>query len=230
MEKRNKITLHQLFWYFIFFSIAGLIIETLYCFITTGNIESRKGLIWGAFCPVYGVGAVVLIIFLNKYQDNYWKLFIYGELLGAVTEYILSYILEAIYGIRFWDYSYLSYNLNGRICAAYSIYWGFLAILLMKLIKPVLDKLIAKITGKYQKQIDLGIFLFLCIDALVTVWAIHSFETRIIANYYDEEITLNSLEQSKFFCDEQMLTTFPNLRVVLRNGEQVFIKDIITQK
>ena len=100
----------------------------------------------------------------------------------------------------------------------------------MKLIKPVLDKLIAKITGKYQKQIDLGIFLFLCIDALVTVWAIHSFETRIIANYYDEEITLNSLEQSKFFCDEQMLTTFPNLRVVLRNGEQVFIKDIITQK
>lgn len=65
MEKRNKITLHQLFWYFIFFSIAGLIIETLYCFITTGNIESRKGLIWGPFCPVYGVGAVVLICFFK---------------------------------------------------------------------------------------------------------------------------------------------------------------------
>lgn len=70
MEKEKKLDFHQLFWYFIIFSVAGLIIETLFCYITTGNIESRKGLIYGPVCPIYGVGAVILICFLNRVKDN----------------------------------------------------------------------------------------------------------------------------------------------------------------
>ncbi|HBC85250.1 MAG TPA: hypothetical protein DCZ30_07690, partial [Clostridiales bacterium] len=63
MEDKEKVSIHQLFWYFIIFSIIGLFIETMYCYITTGVLESRKGLIWGPFCPVYGVGASLLFIF-----------------------------------------------------------------------------------------------------------------------------------------------------------------------
>lgn len=55
MDKKGNITLRQAFWYFVIFSIVGLFIETLYCYITTGVLESRKGLILGPFCPVYGV-------------------------------------------------------------------------------------------------------------------------------------------------------------------------------
>lgn len=65
MEKENRLTIHQIFWYLVIFSIIGLIIETIYGYATTGILESRKGLIWGPFCPVYGVGAVVLILLLN---------------------------------------------------------------------------------------------------------------------------------------------------------------------
>ncbi len=54
-NSKEKITFHQILWYFIFFSIAGLIIETLFCYFTTGVLESRKGLILGPFCPIYGV-------------------------------------------------------------------------------------------------------------------------------------------------------------------------------
>ncbi|MFQ8989023.1 MAG: putative ABC transporter permease, partial [Intestinibacter sp.] len=107
MEKENRLTIHQIFWYLVIFSIIGLIIETIYGYATTGILESRKGLIWGPFCPVYGVGAVVLILLLNHVdQKNYFKLFIYGFLIGAASEYIMSYVLEAFYGIRFWDYTY----------------------------------------------------------------------------------------------------------------------------
>ena len=134
---KAKINIHQLFWYFILFSILGLIIETLYGYFTMGIWESRKGLIWGPFCPVYGVGAIFLIFFLNHVdQKSYFKLFFYGALTGAAVEYVLSYGLEATYGARFWDYSYAKGDINGRICIIYSLFWGILAIGLMKFIKP----------------------------------------------------------------------------------------------
>ena len=68
MEETKKLNFHQILWYFIIFSIIGLLIETLFCYSTSGVIESRKGLLWGPFCPVYGVGAVILIILLNVKQ------------------------------------------------------------------------------------------------------------------------------------------------------------------
>lgn len=55
MKKEEKVTIHQLFWYFLIFSIAGILIETAHCYITAGVLESRKGLLWGPFCPVYGI-------------------------------------------------------------------------------------------------------------------------------------------------------------------------------
>ena len=116
MKEDKKITIHYLFWYFLIFSILGLIIETLYCYFMTGTWESRKGLIWGPFCPVYGVCGALLIWILNKIKfKSILQLFLGGFIIGSIAEYILSFALEAIYGIRFWNYTYLVYNLNGRI-------------------------------------------------------------------------------------------------------------------
>ena len=83
MKKEEKVTIHQLFWYFLIFSIVGIIIETVYCYATTGVLESRKGLLWGPFCPVYGISAAILILCLNRYKDkNIFALFIYGFIAG----------------------------------------------------------------------------------------------------------------------------------------------------
>ena len=92
----QKITFHEILWYFIIFSVLGLIIEMLFCYATTRVIESRKGLVWGPFCPIYGIGATLLIVFLNRYQDNPVKLFLFGALVGDIFEYISSYVLETI--------------------------------------------------------------------------------------------------------------------------------------
>lgn len=238
MEKENKLTIHQIFWYLVIFSIIGLIIETIYGYATTGILESRKGLIWGPFCPVYGVGAIVLILLLNHVdQKNYFKLFIYGFLIGAVSEYIMSYMLEAFYGIRFWDYTYTGKDINGRICTIYSVFWGFLAILLMKVIKPLIDKLINKIPKKIGKILEIGITIFLIIDVLVTIWAIHTYETRALKNYYHEEITIeedanwliqlkNKIE-NEYFTNDFMKKTFPNLRTKDKEGNELWIREII---
>lgn len=232
---KAKINIHQLFWYFILFSILGLIIETLYGYFTMGIWESRKGLIWGPFCPVYGVGAIFLIFFLNHVdQKSYFKLFFYGALTGAAVEYMLSYGLEAIYGARFWDYSYAKGDINGRICIIYSLFWGILAIGLMKFIKPLIDKIIERINSKIKASTEMMIFLFLAVDALVTVWAVSTYEKRAICQFYQEEMKYSQIPfmrkiEEEYFTDTRMKKTFPNLRTKDREGNQVFIRDLIKE-
>lgn len=232
---KKKINIHQLFWYFILFSILGLVIETIYGYYSMGVWESRKGLLWGPFCPVYGVGAIFLIFLLNHVdQKNYFKLFFYGALIGAAVEYVLSYGLEAIYGARFWDYSYTKIHINGRICVIYSLFWGILAIGLMKFVKPFMDKLIDRISLKIKASTEIGIFLFLVVDALVTVWAINIYETRAVKQYYQEEMQYSNITwirkiEEDYFTNERMQKTFPNLRTKDREENQFFVRDLIKE-
>lgn len=234
MENKEKITIHQLFWYFLIFSVLGLIIETVYCYITSGTFESRKGLIWGPFCPVYGVCGAFLIFVL--YKLNYKSivgLFAAGFIFGSIAEYLLSYGLEAVYGMRFWNYEYLSFNLNGRISLIFSIYWGVLSVLLVKFVKPLIDKMINKIKPHTRNIIELGIFIFLCIDCVVTIWGIQTYQNRVLYNKTYKAESNNFILQirenieNNYFTNERMSLTFPNLRVKNEDGEEIWIKTLI---
>lgn len=234
MERKDKITIHQIFWYFIIFSVAGLFIETIFGYATTGVIESRKGLIWGPFCPVYGVSATILILFLNKYKNrNVVQLFLYGFIIGSIAEYLLSYGLEAIFGTRFWEYGYAKINLNGRICMQYSIYWGILSILMVKLIKPLIDKLIDKIPTKPRNVIEISVFIFLIIDCIFTIWGIQTYQNRVVENKVNSSETNNIIVQiiqnveNNYFTNERMSKTFPNLRIKDKDGNEIWVKTLI---
>ncbi|MCI8352722.1 MAG: putative ABC transporter permease [Clostridia bacterium] len=228
-NKTREILVHKIIWYIIIFSIIGLIIETIFCYLTTGIIESRKGLIWGPFCPVYGVGATILIILLERYKNNPIKLFIIGSIAGNIIEYILSYILEAIYGIRFWDYSYVDLNLNGRICIRYSVFWGMLAVILIKAVKPYIDKIINKIPN--LRPLNVGIIILLVIDCIATVWAISTYQDRALEKYYNIE-TINQKSLKNYigeilFSNDKMKKTFPNLRYTDEQGKEHYLRDMI---
>ena len=238
MDKEKEeinISVHKIVWYLVIFSIIGLFIETSFCYVTTGVIESRKGLVWGPFCPVYGVGAVLIIILLNKYKDSYLKLFVYGSIAGNVIEYMLSYILEAMYGTRFWDYSFITLNLNGRICIKYSLFWGILAIMLVKFAQPLIDKLINKIPETKRKIINIIIIIFLGIDCIATVWAVKTYQNRVENKYYNIQIQeennpfLKAKKQIEdtLFSNEKMKKTFPNLRYIDNEGKEYYITEIL---
>lgn len=228
--KNNKINMHYLIWYFVIFSIIGLIIETIFCYITTGVIESRKGLLIGPFCPIYGVGAVCLICILNKYKGNDLAIFVLGGIAGSTVEYILSYALEAIYGARFWDYDYTLFNLNGRICLTFTIYWSILSIILMKYIKLKLDNYIEKIAKNKRKLIDGLILIFLLLDALITIWSVEVYQERVKNQYegiyIQKEENIKIKIEEKCFSNEIMLKTFPNLRTRDKQGNVIFIRDL----
>ena len=234
MENNKKITIHHLFWYFLIFSILGLIIETIYCYITTGVLESRKGLLWGPFCPVYGVCGAGLIFVLDKlnYKETI-KLFIAGFVFGSIGEYLLSYGLESIYGVRFWDYCYLHHNLNGRISLIFSLYWGILAVLLIKFAKPLIDKIVGKFKPHIRNIIELGIFIFLCVDCIFTIWGIQTYQNRVLYGKEYKAETNNIICQirenieNNYFTNERISFTFPNLRVKDENGNEIWIKSLI---
>ena len=127
MENEKKLTIEHLFWYFVIFSILGLVIETLYCYASTGVLESRKGLIWGPLCPVYGVCGTFLVYMLYKLKcKSTVGIFVAGVIIGSISEYFLSYALEAVYGTRFWNYEYLNFNINGRISLLFFTILGYL--------------------------------------------------------------------------------------------------------
>lgn len=231
MKSENKITMSSILWYFVIFSIAGLIIETMYCYLTTGVLESRKGLIFGPFCPVYGVGATLLIVLLSEFKDSKMKLFIVGGIFGDLIEYTLSYGLEAIYSVRFWDYSYTGTDLNGRICLTYTIFWGVLAVILITIAKPIIDKFINKIQFKHIKKIEIAIVIFLILDIIITIWGLNVYENRAINKYYGIEENNNSIQivkiiEDKLFNNEYMSKVFPNLRFFNDNNEEIWIRDL----
>lgn len=233
--------------YFIIYSVAGYVIETLFGIITKGVWESRQSFLYGPFCGIYGVGAVIMIVFLQYFSKNNFTLFCGGFLIGSVTEYIISLIGEVVFQIKWWDYSDMLWNIQGRICVLFSIFWGILAIYLMVYINPQIDKLIAwfqkKFTKRTQKILITVIILFLLLDCLITGVAIKLFYLRMI---YENDIDVAGDKQAveqlyeevygdeekarfidKYWGDKKMIMTFPNIKFEDANGNLIHFNTLL---
>lgn len=235
-------TITRILAYFIVYSIAGYIIETLFGLATKGVLESRQSFLYGPFCGIYGVGAVVMIIGLQKFKKNNYTLFAGGFVIGSIIEYVISFIGEWFFHIKWWDYSDMPFNINGRICVWFSLFWGALAIYLMAHIHPKVDKLLDKIKPNILKPITIILTIFIFIDFLITGFALKMFFVRIVNNY-DLEIegvenyidTYTKLYENPdvkrfvdtYFSDKKMLRTFPNIKVTKKDGNIIWICDIL---
>jgi len=124
-------TIWRIFAYFIIYSVIGFIVETLFGLAKYGTLESRQSFLYGPFCAVYGVGAVIMIISLQYFKKSHMSLFIGGGIVGTVTEYLVSLIGEIILNVKWWDYSEMPLNINGRVCLLYAVFWGALGLFLI---------------------------------------------------------------------------------------------------
>ena len=94
------------------------------------------------FYGIYGVGAVIILVFSRYFNKNNFTLFLGGYAIGSMTEYLISFLVEVILQTKWWDYTNYVLNVNGRVCLLYSIFWGILTIILVKKFNPFLDKII----------------------------------------------------------------------------------------
>ncbi len=223
--------------YFIIYSIIGFILETVYGIFTKGMLESRQSFLYGPFCIVYGIAAIVMIITLTKYKDNTKKLFFYGIFVGCLVEYLSSYIGEIMFHVKWWDYSNDFLNINGRTCLYYAILWGILSIVLIRYFNPRLDKaidfVIERVSNFLLKLAISSITLFMAIDGLITCYALDVFLVRV-ANEYD--ININGIDRNEVsdlyfaeaFSDEKMMMTYPNILVVNDKNEIIPLATVLS--
>ena len=254
MEKKEKehikicgISIWRILAYFVVYSVAGFIIETIFGLLTKGVLESRKSFLYGPFCSIYGLGAVLMILPLQKYKKNNYTLFFAWFFIGSIIEYMVSLVGELIFHIKWWDYSDQMFNINGRICVLFSLFWGLLAIYLMLDINPRIDKFIdfvkSKIPANYMKTVIIFSILFLSFDLGITVYALQMFSVRIIhennlnvsnkqlMDTLYEKIYVNDQKQKdfiyKFFDNEKMIKTFPNIKIEDVDGNILFFRDYV---
>ena len=232
--------------YFIIYSILGYIIETLFGIVTKGVWESRQSFLYGPFCGIYGLGAVIMILALQYFNQNNNRLFIGGFIVGSIVEYVVSWIGEVILNVKWWDYSNMPLNLNGRICVFFSIFWGLLGICLMTYINPRVDRLInwikSKISINKLKVITLLVTIFLFIDFIITGYALEFF---IVRKIYENNLPVVNKEKAdiaydkiynneklsnfiyEFWGDEKMIRTFPNLKIRDKDGNIIYFADYV---
>ena len=139
------------FLYFIIYSILGYICEVIYVFILTKKITNR-GFLYAPLCPIYGFGALIIIISLKWLYDlNMWYspilIFILGFILTSSLEYITSVLIELIFHMSFWDYSERILNINGRVCLRNSTLFAILVVIVIYLLNPLFTYLVDIIPG-----------------------------------------------------------------------------------
>ena len=208
--------LFMYFMLFMFYSIVGWIIEVIYTFITDKKIVNR-GFLIGPYCPIYGVGCLLIIILLKKYTDDFIVLFIMSMLICSLLEYLTSYVMEKLFNARWWDYSNRKFNINGRVCLETLIPFGIFGSLILLVVNPFVVSIFNKIPDNIFKVITILFFIIFVIDEVVSYIIINklNISTSEITIDNTEEITQKVKEyiskNSKL--GKRLMKSFPNIKI-----------------
>lgn len=160
-DKIKKLSrIYMYFLYFLIFAIIGWILETAFSFYALGHF-TKRGFLFGPLCPIYGWGALILIMFFSTYRKHNLKLFFYSAIIFSLFEYIVSFCMEAMFALKWWDYTGEFMNLNGRISIFYSFAWGIIAILFINFIYPFFKKKLNVILSKIPYNVQIIIIYIL---------------------------------------------------------------------
>ena len=209
---------------YILYSFLGWILEVIVTFIKSKKIVNR-GFLIGPYCPIYGKGALLIILLLNKYENDVIALFVMAVVVCSIIEYIASYLLEKLFNTRWWDYSNIKFNINGRVCLQNLVAFGIFGVILLKYINPFLFSLINSKTDIQIYTIATIIFLCYIADNIISVRIISKFKnlsntirvdsTEMVTNYVKEEIR----KKNKLLYN-RLIEAFPKLEVYQKKYKQ----------
>lgn len=160
---KTNIRKHQyILLYFTIYSCIGWCIETIYMSIQLGRLAQR-GFLFGPLCPIYGFGALLLILLLSSIK-NRLILFLAGTFITTFVEFAVSVLLEALFQKSWWDYSNEFLNIQGRVCLKFSLCWGVSAVILIQYIHPWVEHYLVRIPSHHLPSIAILILVYLLAD------------------------------------------------------------------
>lgn len=136
--------LSMLFLFLACYSFLGWIAEVSYVLVRERSLQNR-GFLTGPFVPIYGFGAIALILLVLPYIDNPFLVFLASLVITSALEFGTHFVLDKVFHITLWDYSSRPLNLRGRICLENSLLFGALGLLLIYVLHPEVVRLLVAI-------------------------------------------------------------------------------------
>ena len=194
LEGKGYIELNffNLFWVFVVCCVLGLVIETVYHFavVVPGEIQDRAGLLFGPFSPIYGFGAVLMTVALNRfYKANPVIIFVVSAVIGGLFEAATAWFMQVGFGAVAWDYSGstifglfpdpIAVIFGGRTSALFMCMWGALGFVWIKFCLPWLLKLINIIPWSLRYSLTTVCAVLMLVNGVMTLEALDCWFERV---------------------------------------------------
>ena len=176
-----KLNFFNVFWIFVIACVIGLLFEVAYHMIVVdpGHYQDRAGLLYGPFSPIYGIGAVLMTMALNRFHDkNPIIIFLVSAVIGGAFEFFVSWFMQTAFGITAWDYTGTFLSIGGRTNGMFMCFWGILGLLWVKLLLPVMLKIVNLIPWNWRYAVTTVCAALMMVDAVLTLAALDCWYQR----------------------------------------------------
>lgn len=205
--------------YFLMFftlSVAGWCMEVTCKYVQFGRFINR-GFLLGPYCPIYGVGSVLILLLLSEFADRPLAVFLLAMVVCGTLEYITSYLMEKLFQARWWDYSNRRFNLNGRVCANTLIPFGLLGLVLVYWIEPLLLSLFNQLSDGAMHALCIGLTVLMLADSVISVMVLGKIRKSVNHTAADDTEALTKAVREKLSQQSvllrRMLSAFPYLKL-----------------
>lgn len=214
---------YELLWLYVIYSFAGWCGEVVVAAVKRHRFVNR-GAVSGPVCPVYGLGAAAVAVFLPELHGNLFFLFLGGMVLNTFVEYVTGRFMEMSLHKKWWDYSGERFNLGGYVCLKTSLIWGLCSVLMILFLNPLFLKpvsLIPVFWGKIFLWIFFGILAVDFLGTILAVWGLKKKKGRVDQIVESLGRTSRILENTMTRrLQARMIKAYPNL--VKEEKEEVF--------
>ena len=155
-------------WFFFIYAFLGWCTEVVYTATNSGKFVNR-GFLNGPVCPIYGFGVASVIACLTPFKDYIILSFIGAVVLISALELITGWLLETIFHQKWWDYSDMPLNINGYICLRFSLMWGFVCLVIINMINPIIYNIIELVPITIGKLVLVILLAVIIVDVIVTI-------------------------------------------------------------
>lgn len=201
------------------YSVLGWCMEVVIKFIEYKRFINR-GFLIGPYCPIYGLGALIVTLFLGGYKDRPILLFVLSVTLVTLLEYFTSYIMEKVFHARWWDYSNDKFNINGRVCMVTMIFFGILSVAITYVGNPFFIGLYDKLNNNVLFNVCIISGLVVVCDCIISTIILVKFRKDrdvFFAKDDTEEMSQKVIKEaiSKItWGQRRLIIAFPNLKHV----------------
>ncbi|MBQ7793277.1 MAG: putative ABC transporter permease [Clostridia bacterium] len=162
---------------FFIYSILGCGLESVWGLVKTGRFRSRRMLLGLPMCPVYGVGGVLMSVFLSGFRDNLLVLYALGAILASAVELGFFIIGELSFGIMLWDYRDKPYSFMGGVCGEYTVWWGLVAVIFVRYLDPAADYILSGMNAYSELTATVFLAVITLADTVKTTNILKAYRT-----------------------------------------------------